>query len=81
MFYHGDFHCILFYTLSLGLNQSDGTTGWTGLTSGYTLYPSHGSELNMINMVKVSPISLDKKMIPTITFQNQKRIYQGIAER
>jgi len=66
-------------SVSFGMNQSDGTTGWTGLTNGYTIYPVHQTELNMIDLVQVSPISLDHKMIPTITFQNQKRIYKGTS--
>jgi hypothetical protein len=62
-------------SVSFSINQSDATVDWSGLSAGMTIYPTHSEDYNTIKASK--GISLEPQMIPTITFQNLKRVHIG----
>ena len=64
-------------SVSFSINHSDTTTGWKGLAGGYTVYSTHKSDMDII--MDVHSVSLEHKMIPTITYQNEQRRYAGNA--
>lgn len=71
--------------IKFSVNTSDTTVscranhGWSFLTKralhGITIYPTHSDDNNVL--ILQHGITLEQKMIPAVSFQNQKRVYAG----